>query len=62
MLGRHVGAVTKIERQDWLALITMTINGDPSSDSTSSVRVTLDRVGERWLISGFDPMRGSWLS
>ena len=24
------------------------------SDSTSSVRVTLDKIGERWLISGFD--------
>lgn len=56
MLARHVGAVTKIERQDWHALITMTINGDPSSDSASSVRVTLDRIGECWLISGIDPM------
>jgi Mce-associated membrane protein len=30
-------------------------NGAPSSTS-SAVRVTLNRTGERWLISGFDPI------
>lgn len=35
---------------------TTTIGQDPPTDSTSSVRVTLDKVGERWLISGFDPI------
>jgi Mce-associated membrane protein len=29
---------------------------DPPSDSTSSVRVTLERVHDRWLISQFDPV------
>lgn len=35
---------------------TTTIGQDPPSDSTSSVRVTLDKVGGRWLLSGFDPI------
>jgi Mce-associated membrane protein len=30
-------------------------NGAPS-DSASSVRVTLDKVGDHWLISGFEPV------
>jgi Mce-associated membrane protein len=30
-------------------------NGGPS-DTASSVRVTLDKVGDHWLISGFDPV------
>ena len=35
---------------------TVTIGGDVPSDTASSVKVTLDRVGGRWLISGFDPI------
>lgn len=35
---------------------TTTIGQDRPTDSTSSVRVTLDKVGERWLVSGFDPI------
>jgi Mce-associated membrane protein len=35
---------------------TAAIDKDPPADSLSSVRVTLDKVGGRWLISGFDPV------
>lgn len=30
------------------------IGDSPPADADSSVRVTLDKIGERWLISGFD--------
>jgi Mce-associated membrane protein len=33
---------------------TVRIGDSRPTDSASSVRVTLDKVGERWLISGFD--------
>jgi Mce-associated membrane protein len=32
------------------------IGGDEPTDTASSVRVTLDKVGDRWLISSFDPV------
>ncbi|BCP14133.1 hypothetical protein MINTM021_10420 [Mycobacterium paraintracellulare] len=35
---------------------TVTIGGDPPTDTASSVRVTLDKVNGRWLISQFDPI------
>jgi Mce-associated membrane protein len=35
---------------------TTTIGGDPPSDTASSVRVALDNVNGRWLISQFDPI------
>ena len=35
---------------------TAVVDKDPPADSSSSVRVTLDKVGGRWLISGFDPV------
>jgi Mce-associated membrane protein len=35
---------------------TVVMGTDPPTDSASSVRVTLDKVGGRWLISGFDPV------
>ena len=35
---------------------TVVIGADPPTDSASSVRVTLDKIGGRWLISGFDPV------
>ncbi len=35
---------------------TAVVDKDPPSDTTSSVRVSLDKVGGRWLISGFDPV------
>jgi Mce-associated membrane protein len=35
---------------------TAVVGKDPPTDTTSSVRVTLDKIGGRWLISGFDPV------
>jgi Mce-associated membrane protein len=35
---------------------TVVVGQDPPTDTASSVRVTLDRVGGRWLISKFDPV------
>ena len=35
---------------------TAVVDKDPPSDSVSSVRVTLDKIDGRWLISGFDPV------
>jgi Mce-associated membrane protein len=35
---------------------TAVVDKDPPAETVSSVRVTLDKVGGRWLISGFDPV------
>lgn len=35
---------------------TITVGDDAPTDTASSVRVTLDKVDGRWLISGFDPV------
>jgi Mce-associated membrane protein len=35
---------------------TIVIGGGAPSGSSSSVRVTLDKVDDRWLVSGFDPV------
>jgi Mce-associated membrane protein len=35
---------------------TAVVDKDPPTDTVSSVRVTLEKVGGRWLISGFDPV------
>jgi Mce-associated membrane protein len=35
---------------------TITIGNGAPSNTASSVRVTLDRVGDRWLISSFEPV------
>jgi Mce-associated membrane protein len=35
---------------------TTIIGNDPPSDSTSSIKVTLEKVHDRWLISQFDPV------
>ena len=35
---------------------TVVVGGDPPTDTASSVRVTLDKVGDKWLISAFDPV------
>lgn len=35
---------------------TAVVGSEPPSDTASSVRVTLDKVGDRWLISAFDPV------
>jgi Mce-associated membrane protein len=35
---------------------TVVVGGDAPTDTASSVRVTLEKTGDRWLISGFDPV------
>ncbi len=35
---------------------TVVMGADAPTNTASSVRVTLDKVGNRWLISGFDPV------
>jgi Mce-associated membrane protein len=35
---------------------TVVVGQDPPTDTASSVRVTLDKIGNRWLISKFDPV------
>lgn len=35
---------------------TTTVGTDPPTVTASSVRITLDKVGGRWLVSGFDPV------
>ena len=35
---------------------TVTVGNDVPTDTASSVRVTLDKVGDRWLISQFEPV------
>ena len=35
---------------------TVVVGQDAPTDTASSVRVTLDKVGDRWLISEFDPV------
>lgn len=34
----------------------VTIGKDAPTNTASSVRVTLDKVGDRWLVSGFEPV------
>jgi Mce-associated membrane protein len=45
----HAGVLVFVDQ-------TTIIGNDPPSDSASSVRVTLERVHDRWLISQFDPV------
>jgi Mce-associated membrane protein len=35
---------------------TIIMGTDAPTDTASSVKVTLDKQGDRWLISGFDPV------
>lgn len=35
---------------------TVVVGADAPTDTASSVRVTLEKAGDRWLISGFDPV------
>jgi Mce-associated membrane protein len=35
---------------------TVVVGNDAPSDTASTVRVTLDKVGDHWLIAGFDPI------
>ena len=65
---KHISAVAKVPAaasvsatpNHAVALVfidqTVVVGTDPATDSASSVRVTLDKVGGRWLISGFDPV------
>lgn len=47
--GNHAVALVFVNQ-------TVIVGNDPPSATASSVRVTLDKVGDRWLISGFDPV------
>jgi len=65
---KHISAVAKVpaaalvsvsgRRAVVLVFVdqTTTIGNDAPTDTASSVRVTLDKVDSRWLISGFDPV------
>lgn len=35
---------------------TVTVGADPPTDTASRIRVTVDKVENQWLISGFDPI------
>jgi Mce-associated membrane protein len=35
---------------------TVTVGNDAPADTSSTVRVTMDKIGNRWLISSFDPV------
>jgi Mce-associated membrane protein len=35
---------------------TVVVGDEAPSDSASSVRVTLDKVGNRWRVAGFEPV------
>jgi Mce-associated membrane protein len=35
---------------------TITVGNDPPTGTASAVKVTLDKIGGRWLISGFEPV------
>jgi Mce-associated membrane protein len=47
--GKHAVVLVFVDQ-------TTTIGNDAPSQSTSSVRVTLDKVDGRWLVSQFDPV------
>jgi Mce-associated membrane protein len=47
--GKHAVVLVFVDQ-------TTTIGNDTPSQSTSSVRVSLDKVGGRWLVSQFDPV------
>jgi Mce-associated membrane protein len=34
---------------------TIIVGSDAPTGTASAVEVTLDKVGDRWLVSGFDP-------
>jgi Mce-associated membrane protein len=47
--GKHAVVLVFVDQ-------TTAVGNDPPTQSTSSVRVALDKVGGRWLISQFDPV------
>jgi Mce-associated membrane protein len=53
------GAVSATENRAVVLLFvdqTVNVGNDPPTDTASAVRVTLDRQGDRWLISQFEPI------
>lgn len=56
----HVPAAASVSATENHAVVLVfvdqmvTIGNSPPADSSSSVRVILDKSGERWLVSGFD--------
>jgi Mce-associated membrane protein len=46
---RHAAVVVFVDQ-------TVVVGSDAPSDTASTVRVTLDKVGDHWLIAGFDPI------
>ncbi len=65
---KHISAVAKVPAASSVSATpthavvlvfvdqTVVIGSDTPTDTNSSIRVTLDKVGGRWLISGFDPV------
>jgi Mce-associated membrane protein len=47
--ARHAVALVFVDQ-------TVIVGNAAPTDSTSSVRVTLEHIGGRWLVSGFDPI------
>lgn len=47
--GNHAVALVFVDQ-------TVRIGNGPATNTASSVRVTLDRVDDRWLVSGFEPV------
>lgn len=65
---KHISAVATVpgassvsaDRDHAVVLVfvdqSTTIGTDPPTDTASSVKVSLDRVDDRWLVSGFEPI------
>jgi Mce-associated membrane protein len=47
--GSHAVVVVFVDQ-------TITVGTEPPTNTISSVKVTLDKVRDRWLVSGFDPV------
>jgi len=59
--GEVLGAASVSAEPDHAVVLVMvnqttTVAAQKPTATASSVRVTLDKVGDRWLISGFDPV------
>ena len=58
--GVPAAASASADRQRAVVLVfvnqTVTVGGGAPTETLSSVKVTLEKVGERWLVSGFDPV------
>ncbi|MGV0790184.1 hypothetical protein [Mycolicibacterium sp. XJ1819] len=57
-----VPAAASISANDRRAVVLLfvnqqvTINGSPPTATQSTIKVTLDKIGDRWLVSAFDPV------